>query len=168
MSVVGGNGVPGAPAGPGVRAPFAAPPSERDRRRMWTGIGVGALLAVLCCGGGIVGFGTLVVAQTRALPQEAVVVVTRYLDGLRDQDYRQAYDQLCGQVRAQESLAEFTARQRGGPRLGGYTIGQARIAGREVVVPAQLQMDGQVDNHEFGLIQDEQPGGAALRICRGG
>src|SRR5207249_4522642 len=100
----GGSAVPGAPAGPGVRAPFAAPPTERDRRRLWTGIGIGALVLVLCCGGGIVGFGTLVVAQAQALPKEAVVVVTRYLDGLRDQNHRQAYDQLCGQLQAQESL----------------------------------------------------------------
>src|SRR5436309_9937590 len=88
--------VPAPPPGPGVRAPFAAPPTERDRKRLWISLVVGAVLLLLCCGGGVVGFGVLVVATDRALPAEATAVVERYLTGLRDGDYQKAYDQLCG------------------------------------------------------------------------
>jgi hypothetical protein len=158
--------VPVPPPGPGVRAPFASPPTERDRKRMWIGLSVGAALLVLCCGGGIVGFGGLVVARTRALPREAVAVVDQYLSGLRDGDYKQAYDQLCGQRRAQESLAGFTARQRDLPGLDEYTIGQPRILGSEVVVRAQIERGGGIRTEEFGLIEDQEAGG--LRICTGG
>jgi len=157
---------PPAPPGPGVRAPFAAPPSERDRRRMWVGIGIGAVLLVLCCGGGIVGFGALVVARTRALPAEAVAVVDQYLAGLRDGDFKQAYDQLCGQARDQETLDRFTARQRGLPHIDSYTIGQPDASGAEVIVPADVEAGGDRQSRTFGLVQDQEAGG--LRICRGG
>jgi hypothetical protein len=158
--------VPAPPPGPGVRAPFASPPSERDRRRTWTAIGISALLLVLCCGGGLVGFGTLVVAQTRALPQEAVAVVDRYLAGLHDANFRQAYNQLCGQLRGSETLAEFTARQRNRPHVDAYTVGRARVTDSEVVVPAQVELDGQWQPRTFGLVQDQDAGG--LRICSSG
>jgi len=167
MNVLGdGTGVPGAPPGPGVRAPFAAPPTERDRRRIWAGISIGAVLFVLCCGGVVVGFGTLVVAQARALPQEALAVVNQYLEGLRDEDYRRSYDQLCGTARDRETLAEFTARQRDLPRLRSYTVEQPHITQDEVVVTAQLHRDGSVDSLTFALVEDQEAGG--LRICGGG
>jgi hypothetical protein len=166
MNVLGASAVPGAPAGPGVRAPFAAPPTERDRRRLWTGIGIGALLFVLCCGGGIIGFGTLVVAQTRALPNEAVAVVTRYLEGLRDEDYAQSYDLLCGSTQERENLAHFTARQRAQPRLSSFTVGQSAVLGNEVVVTADLTRGDSTDRQSFQLYPDQEAGG--LRICGGG
>src|SRR5437899_7527140 len=104
--------VPAPPPGPGVRTPFAAPPTERDRKRLWISLGVGALLLVLCCAGGIVGFGALVVAQNKAIPQEAVTVVDRDLSGLRARNYQQAYDQLCAARRWEETLARISGRQR--------------------------------------------------------
>jgi hypothetical protein len=158
--------VPPAPPGPGVRAPFAAPPTERDRKRMWIGLSIGAALLVLCCGGGIVGFGALVVAQTRALPREAATVVDRYLGALQDGNYKVAYDQLCSDLRAQEDLAEFTARQRRLPVLESYTVGTPRMAGNEVIVPAQVESGGTNHTRYFSLVPDQEAGG--LRICRGG
>lgn len=157
---------PPPPPGPGVRAPFAAPPSERDRRRMWIGIGIGAVLLVLCCGGGIVGFGALVVARARALPAEAVTVVERYLKGLHDGDFEQAYDQLCGQLRDRETLDRFTARQRGLPHVDSYTIGSASVTSNEVIVPAVVEAGGERQSRTFVLVADQRAGG--LRICRDG
>src|SRR5437016_152585 len=46
--------VPSPPRGPGVAPPFAAPPTDRSRKSLWIGLGVGALLLVLCCVGGVV------------------------------------------------------------------------------------------------------------------
>jgi hypothetical protein len=133
---------------------------------MWINITIGAVLLVLCCGGGIVGFGTLVVLRTRALPAEAVSVVDQYLAGLRDGDYKQAYDQLCGPARAQETLARFTARQRALPHIDSYTVGQADPSGNEMIVPAVVEISGDRQSRTFVLVGDQEAGG--LRICRGG
>jgi hypothetical protein len=158
--------VPVPPPGPGVRAPFAAPPTERDRKRLWIGLGIGAALLVLCCGGGIVGFGALVVAQNRALPREAVSVVDTYLRDLRDENYRGAYEQLCGQERENRSLDEFTVRQRAEPAINGWQIGQPRIGQSAVFVPVSIdRSDGGSDSRDFTLVEDQQAGG--LRICGG-
>ena len=157
--------IPGPPPGPGVRAPFAAPPTERDRKRMWIGLGVGAALLVVCCGGGLVAFIGLVVAQNRAIPAEAAAVVNRYLDDLTHEDYRDAYDQLCGADQSQQSLAEFTARKRAGATIEQYRVGQPRAQQSEVLVPVQLYTSsGSVDS-VFTLVEDQQAGG--LRICGG-
>jgi hypothetical protein len=158
--------VPPPPPGPGVRAPFAAPPTERNRKRMWIMLGVGAVLLVLCCGGGVFGFGAMVYSQAHALPVQARTVVTRYLDALRAGDYGGAYDQLCGQVRDRVTEESFAADQSRRPRMVAYTLDTAQITGSEVIVPARLETaDGEVLRHEFGLVEDQRAG--ALRICHG-
>ncbi len=157
--------IPDPPPGPGVRTPFSAPPTERDRRRMWLGLGLGGVLLLVCCGGGIAGFVGLVVAQNKAIPTEATAVVTRYLDDLTHEDYRDAYDQLCGAHQGQESLPEFTARQRSSPTLSEFTVQPPRIGQSEVIVPADLYTSAGSDTREFILVEDQQAGG--LRICGG-
>ncbi|OLE22356.1 MAG: hypothetical protein AUG44_25070 [Actinobacteria bacterium 13_1_20CM_3_71_11] len=158
--------VPAPPPGPGVRAPFAAPPTERDRKRMWIGLGLGALLLVLCCGGGIAGFAGLVVAEDRAVPREAVTVVDRYLRGLHDGDYREAYDQLCTARRGNETLAQFTARERDLPGINDYRIGKPQVAGSQVWVPARVYRSSGLEDRTYLLVADSSVG--ALRICEGG
>jgi hypothetical protein len=156
--------VPPPPPGPGVRAPFATPPTERDRKRLWIGIAVGAVLVVLCCGGGIFGFGALIYSQSRALPAEATKVVSNYLDGLRDGDYRKAYDQLCGDLHDRQSLEQFTNTQRRRPPVTEYTLQVPQFSGSQVIVDAEVTTattNPQVVR--FFLIQDQQAGG--LRIC---
>src|SRR2546430_9878962 len=157
--------VPAPPPGPGVRAPFAAPPTERDRKRMWIGLGLGALLLVLCCGGGIAGFAGLVVAEDRAVPTEAVKIVDRYLRSLRDEDYREAYDQLCAARRGDETLAEFTARERNLPGITDYRIGTPQVGG-QVRVPVRVYLSSRLEDRTYVLIADSSVG--ALRICAGG
>ena len=157
---------PPPPPGPGVQAPFATPPTERDRKRMWIGLGVGAALLVLCCGGGLFGFGALVVTRTDALRSEAAAVVSEYLDGLRSQDYGRSYRLLCADVQATTSLTRFT-QEHSRPRVLRYTLSRAGISGAEVVVPARVETDdGQVEYRNFTLVEDQDAGG--LRICRGG
>jgi hypothetical protein len=134
---------------------------------MWIAIGVGAAFLVLCCGGGIFGFGALIYSQSRALPAEATQVVTNYLDALQRADFRKAYDQLCGDVHDQESLAQFTDSQRRRPQVTSYAIEGTRISGSQVIVDAEVTTST-TNPHlvSYYLIEDQQAGG--LRICGGG
>jgi hypothetical protein len=159
--------VPPPPPGPGVQAPFAAPPTERDRKRLWIGLGVGAALLVLCCGGGAFGIGALVVSRTDSLRQGATSVVRQYLDGLRDGNYRRSYDLLCADVRATTTFNAFMARQERLPRVVSYGLADPQLTGTEVIVHAEVTTTGGTTDHRvFVLVEEAEPG--ALRICRGG
>ena len=50
---------PPPPRGPGVQAPFVAPPTDGRRRRRWWAIGLTAGAVVLCCAGSVAGLGGL-------------------------------------------------------------------------------------------------------------
>ena len=158
--------VPPPPPGPGVQAPFAAPPTERDRKRLWIGLGVGAALLVLCCGGAAVGIGALVVNRSNALQTEAVAVTRQYLGNLQAQAYGSAYRLLCDSLRGTMSLSEYTARERGRPRITRFSVGSPSIRGSELLVPAEVEGDdGGLRHPTLALVEEGQP--AALRICGG-
>ena len=95
--------VPAPPRGPGVAPPFAAPPTDRNRRGLWIGLGVGGLVLVLCCVGGLFGFGLILVSGAEKVKTEAHQVVTDYLSALQREDYNKAYDLLCPAATAHES-----------------------------------------------------------------
>jgi hypothetical protein len=146
-----------------VQAPFAAPPTDRDRKRMWISLGIGGALALLCCVGGILGIGGLVVAEQRAIPAEARTVVRTYLDGLRDNDYRKAYNVLCSQLKQRESYNDFADRQQTESQVRTYTINNPQSVGSRVIVPTIVQRVDGTSSTQFTLISDQQSG--ALRIC---
>ena len=161
-----GPSVPPPPPGPGVDAPFATPPTERDRKRVWIGLGVGAALVVLCCGGGVFGFGALVVNRTDALRGEAVSVVRQYLTDLGAERYASAYRLLCERLRGGMSLTEYVAGARSRPRVTNFTIGSPSINTTGAVVPAEVyDAEGGIRHPTFELVEEQQPG--ALRICGG-
>ncbi|MBA3490176.1 MAG: hypothetical protein H0T78_11690 [Longispora sp.] len=111
------------PPGPGVRPPFAAPPTQRDQRRIWLGIAAAVTAFALCCGGGIascVGIGVWLGVEQQAESRSAV---TRYLDPLVDGQYSKAYEQQCSTLRDQETSEEYAARVSDRPRLQSYEIG---------------------------------------------
>jgi hypothetical protein len=163
MNLIPSDEIPGPPAGPGVRTPFAAPPTERDRKRLWIGLGVGLAVLVLCCGGGVFGFGALVVAQNRAIPREAATVVDEYLHLLSAADYDGAYNLLCRGYLAPES--EFRYRQQRAGDVQRYEIGTPRVGTSQVVVPARVWRASGLYDHNYVLVEDQQAGG--LRICGG-
>ncbi len=109
------------PPGPGVRPPFAAPPSERNPR-LWIGLVVGGLAVLLCCGGGLVGLGGFFIWAVNDTNDQAKTAVSGFLDALRDQDYGKAYDLQCARVRQSESEDEFTTRATDNPRLVEYQL----------------------------------------------
>jgi len=158
--------VPPPPPGPGVQAPFAAPPTERDRKRLWIRLGIGAALLVLCCGGGALGIGALVVARTHALRQEATNVVRQYLDGLRDEDYHRSYVLLCPDVRAAMTENAFGSVQSRRPRVVNYSLEEPQLTASGVSVTADVTVSGGTpDPRTFGLTEDSDAG--ELRICSG-
>ena len=157
--------IPGPPPGPGVRVPFAVPPTERDRKRFWVTFGVGGAALLLCCAGGVVGVGALVVAGTKALPTEARSTVRDFLDGLAHRDYRGAYDQVCTSRRSAQSLDEFTAQERDRPPIQRFTLVATAAQGSRFQVSAQVQTPESTGTEVYTVISDRKAG--ALRVCGG-
>src|ERR1700742_2689945 len=92
--------VPTPPQGPGVVAPFAAPPRDRDMKGLWIGLGVGGLVLALCCIGGVVGIGFLVPVVDDVGRSQVASVVREYLGELEREDYAAARGLLCQQEQA--------------------------------------------------------------------
>jgi len=155
--------VPAPPRGPGVTPPFAAPPTDRNRRGLWIGLGVGGLVLVLCCVGGLFGFGLILVSGTEKVKTEAHQVVDDYLLALQREQYDKAYDLLCPALTAHESPQEYAARQSRLPHPLSYEVGQAEI-GNAIVVPATVRYDsGDTRLLRFRLTQDTSTGD--LKVC---
>ena len=156
--------VPAPPPGPGVNPPFAAPPVDRSRRGLWIGLGIGGLVLVLCCVGGVFGIVVLGASVTSDLETKGRTVVADYLNALRDEDYSAAYDLRCAEQNNREPRSEFAARQRLAPHPVRYTVGRAQV-GNVVVVPATVQFDNAPDAAlTFTLVADS--GTSELRVCR--
>src|SRR4051812_2350046 len=148
------SGVPAPPDGPGVAPPFSAPPTDRNKRGLWVGLGVGALVMVLCCAGGIFGFVLLTVHGTRQIEQDAKLVVQDYLAALQDREYDSAYDLLCPALTRNMSAETFAARESDRPEITSYVVGTAQV-GNAVVVPADVNYaTGGTDNKRYVLSQE--------------
>lgn len=152
------------PPGPGVRPPFAAPPAEVDRKRMWIGIGVGVLALLLCCVGGVAGFGALSVAGSNQIRQQARDTTIGYLNALRDREWGTAYSLTCSARRNVQSLEEFATEQAGQPRVTSYTLGETEITSSAAIQPATIRYaDASTRTVRFRLVRD---GSASdLKVC---
>jgi hypothetical protein len=158
-----GTGPPEPPPGPGVTPPFTAPPTDRNRRGLWIGLGVGALAVILCCVGGVFGFGLLAVNTSKQLEANATEVVRGYLDALEGRDYDKAYSYLCPALTRRLSANEFAEQQQARPRPVDYRLGQPEI-GSTVVVPADVSYsDGTTALRRYTLTQEA--GSTDLHIC---
>jgi hypothetical protein len=127
------------PPGPGAQAPFAAPPTDGNRRRLGIGLAIGGVVLVLCCAGSVFGIRTLVTTSVQAAKNQAVKTVTAYLGHWEHREYDKAYDLLCDARQQDESLADFTARLAADP-LDGYTVGLAEIDANAVRVNTTLDI----------------------------
>jgi len=142
--------------------PFAAPPTERDRKRLWISLGVGGFLVLLCLVGGAVGLAALV-ASARVTPADATDRVTHYLDALRGHDYPAAYDDLCTDRRDKQTEKEFAQAQSGQSDISSYQLDTPVQRRDGFSVPAHVEaVDGRSTRVTFGLVLDS-PG--ELRIC---
>lgn len=156
--------VPAPPAGPGVQPPFAAPPTEGRNARMWWGLGLGTLAAVLCCGAGIGSIAGLAITGVAAVNEQAHSAVEDYLREVSAGRYPEAYDLLCAEIRRQQSEREFTEQVSEQPKVVEYDLHGAGTINDELVVPADVTYtDGTSGRVNYRVIQDTGTG--EMRFC---
>jgi hypothetical protein len=163
-----GGGLPAAepadpvpPRGPGVLAPFPAPPRERNPR-LWVGIAVLATVVVLCCGGGIASVIGLVYYNESQIPK----AVDTFLVAVENQKYADAYKMQCSAVREQQDEQQFANqfqdRQLKSHKLGSVQSGDTGGGSQAFLVPADLTYsDGSSDQEDFVVISES----GAYAVC---
>ncbi|MET8234414.1 hypothetical protein ABZS77_27450 [Micromonospora sp. NPDC005298] len=153
---------PAPPPGPGVAPPFAAPPTEGRRTRLWIGLGVGALAVLLCCGGGGAAVVGLAVTGVQAVREQGRTVTGDYYQALVEKNYGRAYDQLCDDAQRRESRAEFERRAAAEPQVAAFRVGDVDTI--NLVVPVDVTLaGGDREQQQVSLGQDGQTGG--MEVC---
>jgi hypothetical protein len=152
-------GVPAPPRGPGVAPPFAAPPTDRNKRGLWIGLGVGAVVLLLCAVGGVAGIFVLYRAGTEQVKRDAVTVVTTYLNALRGNDFNTAQAQLCPRLAREYSPARLAADFRAWP-FTNFRLDEPRVT-NGIEVTAHLDTSGGTVDRTFGVVNQAQ----TLKIC---
>jgi hypothetical protein len=152
-------GVPAPPRGPGVAPPFAAPPTDRNKRGLWIGLGVGALVLVLCAVGGVVGLAILYRAGTEQVKRDATTVVTTYLNALRGNDFNTAQAQLCPRLAREYSPARLASQYRADP-FTDFRLDEPKVSD-VVEVTAHLDTRTGVEDRTFQLVNQ----GQTMKIC---
>ena len=159
------DGTPTPPPGPGVAPPFAAPPTDRNRRSLWLGLGLGALALLVCCAGGLTGFGVIIVNGTDQLKRQATSVVREYYRALVARDYGAAYELLCPALTANMSQEQFISREQQAPHPVSYRLGSPELS-NAIVVPVSVTYDsGSSQDRRVRLEQVRSTG--RLSVCGG-
>ncbi|MEV0808679.1 hypothetical protein [Micromonospora sp. NPDC050200] len=154
--------MPAPPPGPGVAPPFAAPPTEGGRKRLWLGLGVGALALLICCGGGGGALVGLIVSNVRATEEQGHAVTDAYYRALVHKEFGAAYDKLCDDARHRESRAEFTQRVAAEPAIAAYRVG--KVDPNALTVPVNVTFSGgSQGTQEVTLAPDRQTGD--MEVC---
>lgn len=150
------------PPGPGVQPPFAAPPTDGNRKRLWIGLGIGGAVLLLCCVGGIGGFIALAVSSSTARINQARTVVTKYLVAWQQQNYAGAYELVCDPIKEQETLDEFAGELSGHP-IAAYTVAKPELTTDTTLVPVTVNfVDGTSETSRYDVVLDSS--GASL-VC---
>jgi hypothetical protein len=145
-----------------VAPPFAAPPTEGRRTRLWIGLGVGALAVVLCCGGGGTAVVGLAVSGVQAIREQARTVTGDYYQALVERDYGRAYEQLCDDAQRRESRPEFERRASAEPQVSAFRVGEVDTTSLTVPVDVTLA-GGDREQQQVRLGQDGETGG--VEVC---
>ncbi|MBN1172472.1 MAG: hypothetical protein JXA67_09890 [Micromonosporaceae bacterium] len=132
-----------------MHPPFAAPPAQRDAKRLWIGLGAGALVMVLCCVGGLVGLGFLYAGSVQEADFNARQLVIQYLEALQDRDYPAAYRLLCDDLTDDRSLQTFSRIERQDPVVG-FSV--AEDVGSDPENSADLLVDANVSYSRRGVV----------------
>jgi hypothetical protein len=156
--------VPAPPPGPGTAPPFAAPPSDRNKRSLWIGLVVGGLALVLCCAGGIFGVGIVIINSIEQTKREATATVQRYLDAVKAREWEEAHGELCGSLAARVSLVEL-ADQEGRQPFTSYTLDEPEVTADIVEVQAHLSRSSGEVTRLFQLGTEGSANGGLLGIC---
>ncbi len=157
-----GQQPPPPPRGPGVFPPFPAPPVEGRGRRVGLGLGLGAGVLLLVCGGGVAAAVGLTQVMSSALNEQADVVVSDYLEALRDREWAQAYDQLCPRAKAQETESQFVSRVSTQDPITSWDVGNVDLV--QLAAPVSVTYaDGDRADLRASLGQNRQTGG--FEVC---
>jgi hypothetical protein len=139
-----------------VVPPFAAPPTDGIRKRLWIGLSAGAVALVLCCVGGVGGFIALAATAERARTNAATTVVTEFLTAWEHENFPGAYQLLCEDTRRQVPLADFTSAL-SARELAGFSLGQPDLSTSVALVPVQLRYSGGgIDNEQYPVTVNNQ------------
>jgi hypothetical protein len=156
--------VPPPPQGPGVYPPFPTAPTEGRNRRIGLGLGIGGAVLVLVCGGGIAGVIGLVTVMSRALTEQAHVVVGQYFEDVRAKRYNEAYDAQCQEAKDRESRSEFASRVAEDEPIVSYRVGDFSLADINQSVPVDVTYDdGDTGQLSVYLSQSTQTG--RFQVC---
>jgi hypothetical protein len=155
---------PAPPQGPGVFAPFPAPPTEGRGRRIGLGFGIGGVILVLVCGGGVAAGVGLLTVMSSALNEQAHVVVGDFFNAVKAKRYGEAYNSQCEEVRSRETQAEFTTRITSIDPIASYKVGDVDLTSVNLSVPVQLTYTtGGGEQLMVDLGQDRDTG--AFQVC---
>ncbi|WP_250036024.1 hypothetical protein [Paractinoplanes maris] len=154
--------VPAPPPGPGVQPPFPAPPVEGKGKRLGLSLGIGAGVVVLICSGGVAALIGLGSSVQGALNEQAESAVDDYLTALKARLYDDAYGQLCGRAKRDETAAEFRTRVEGEQRITAWRTGTFNSMTGTVPLDATYE-DGQTEQLEASLDQNTSTG--AFEVC---
>ncbi|MET7420550.1 hypothetical protein [Dactylosporangium sp. NPDC005555] len=134
--------VPAPPPGPGVVTPFASPPRDRDMRGLWIGLGVGGLVLVLCCVGGVLGGGFLFAGLEGVARSQMASVVNDYLTAVRATDYEAARGQLCPEQQRTHTVAWYES-EYDRSEVTDFAVHENDVDVNLLQVPATVQRRGQ-------------------------
>jgi hypothetical protein len=129
---------------------------------MWWGLGIGAVVVVLACAGGVVGFGLLAAGSEDLVRSQAISTVRSYLTAVRSEDYSGAYDLLCDNVTSGLSESGFASRMRD-DRLSNYKVNSASVTPGISVDTTLLFASGTTRDQVYPLVQSSN----VLKICGG-
>jgi hypothetical protein len=154
--------VPPPPPGPGVQPPFPAPPVEGKGKRIGWGLGIGAGVMLLICGGGAAAVVGLFTSASSALEEQTHKVVSQYLDALIAERYDKAYSMLCREAKQEESPAEYRVRVSGMEPIVSYRLDKLDLINFAVPVHATYDT-GDTGELEAYLGQNQDTG--AFEVC---
>ncbi len=144
------------PTGPGVVPPFAAPPTDGIRRRMWLGLIAGTVALVIVCVGGLGGCIALGLTAEKARTNAATKVVTDFLTAWQQDKYSEAYQLTCDDFQRQVNLANFTGELSSRP-LAGFTLGTVELTTSAAIVPARLRFaEGGFGDQRYQVVVNKQ------------
>jgi hypothetical protein len=144
-----------------VEAPFVAPPTDGVKTRRWVAFSIALVAVLLCCAGGVAGFGGLIYLGDKAIIAEAKQAVTQYLTKVQNNDFAGAYKELCAEFRAKVTEDEL-ANSWPVP-LTGFTVGEPVITS-SILVPAQLNLaDGRSGQVTYLVTPDKTT--SAYHVC---
>jgi hypothetical protein len=156
---------PAPPQGPGVQPPFPAPPTEGRRLRVGVGLGIGALVVFLVCGGGVAAVIGLVTVMNRALNEQAEVVVSEYLEDVGARRYAEAYASLCAETRATLTEAQFTSQVADDEPIRSFDVGTVALTDVDLAVPVDVTyQNGDTARLRAYLGQSQETG--QFQVCR--